>query len=860
MRPLFQTNYYMNSRKPYKKTILLSLWCIFLLISCHPDREDVTLVNTYIPSPEIVEPFSGNLQVYVSDVSNQPLEGVEVYIYDEKQISNAFGLVQFTNIQLDKNGTYVRALKDDYLFGSDKFFPAGKDNYTVIRMFPLEGLKTFQSTDAVTIAVEGGGSIDFPANSFELEQGGAYQGEVRVFAQRIATDDNDLIDIMPGALLAEDKEGKTQVLGTYGMIAVELYGTDDVPLQLVSGKVATINFPITESLEVNAPESIPLWYFDEISGLWREEGVAIKLDKAYIGEVSHFSFWNCDAPFDLISMEGRVVNNQEEGVAYAQIGIYSSLAGVAFGYTDVDGYFAGKVPKGELLTIKVFIQGCPDAVYEAEIGGFDNNVILDDIVLSSDIQTIGGYVTCLGLIEPDSEIVITTATNSYLIPTNEDGFFSFQLAESICDQEQVIEVRAIRISDNSASPVQEVALNDASNLTFEVCADCDFSVGLFTEFSSPCETEAIVNSTIENGSGSYIYEWSNGLTESTITVSTNGQYCLTVTDDLTDCEVISCTDVDVISEPISAEYTTQGISCFDNGLIVLNVSGGTPDYSFVWTGPNGFASTEQNLIGLSEIGIYACTITDVNGCIYEFEVELMEEFFTYEITILTSNNSNVICGDEIMQLEAICNNCSGQPEFFWTIPNGNSSNDQVITAIEAGLYSVELVAGNCLGFGEIEILQTEFPGPVIEVICDVDGYYFEVSGINPEHTVDVPEILTSELIMSFNSMVDQTILVQSQYQECFRVYDVQLPYAEGNPITNISEPTCGGCSDGYVEYDLDLVNGINTTVGSVAIYLEGDFESNLFDVNEAQMLPVGVYFFVILSEEGCVIYSEIVDI
>lgn len=51
------------------------------------------------------------------------------------------------------------------------------------------------------------------------------------------------------------------------------------------------------------------------------------------------------------------------------------------------------------------------------------------------------------------------------------------------------------------------------------------------------------------------------------------------------------------------------------GSINLNVSGGTPGYTFAWTGPNGFTAATEDISGL-EGGSYAITITDVNGCTF----------------------------------------------------------------------------------------------------------------------------------------------------------------------------------------------------------------------------------------------------
>lgn len=56
-----------------------------------------------------------------------------------------------------------------------------------------------------------------------------------------------------------------------------------------------------------------------------------------------------------------------------------------------------------------------------------------------------------------------------------------------------------------------------------------------------------------------------------------------------------------------------------SGMIyVESVTGGTEPYSFVWTGPNGFYSTDKDIFGLSD-GLYQLTVTDANGCTQTIE-------------------------------------------------------------------------------------------------------------------------------------------------------------------------------------------------------------------------------------------------
>ena len=51
----------------------------------------------------------------------------------------------------------------------------------------------------------------------------------------------------------------------------------------------------------------------------------------------------------------------------------------------------------------------------------------------------------------------------------------------------------------------------------------------------------------------------------------------------------------------------------NDGAINITVSGGTPTYTYSWTGPGGFSSNSQNINGLVG-GLYSVTITDLNGC------------------------------------------------------------------------------------------------------------------------------------------------------------------------------------------------------------------------------------------------------
>lgn len=61
-------------------------------------------------------------------------------------------------------------------------------------------------------------------------------------------------------------------------------------------------------------------------------------------------------------------------------------------------------------------------------------------------------------------------------------------------------------------------------------------------------------------------------------------------------------------------FPTKADSNSGTGMIyVRNVTGGTAPYSFSWTGPDGFTSTDRDIFNLKS-GTYTLVVTDVNGC------------------------------------------------------------------------------------------------------------------------------------------------------------------------------------------------------------------------------------------------------
>ena len=118
------------------------------------------------------------------------------------------------------------------------------------------------------------------------------------------------------------------------------------------------------------------------------------------------------------------------------------------------------------------------------------------------------------------------------------------------------------------------------------------------------------------GSGSYTFAFdcANFSTDDTFVGLSAGTYTVCA-EDASGC---TATWTGEVFEPEALEVTVDAIEPDANGSnsgsISVTVSGGTPDYSFAWTGLDGtFQSADEDVTGLAA-GSYSLVVTDANGC------------------------------------------------------------------------------------------------------------------------------------------------------------------------------------------------------------------------------------------------------
>ena len=242
----------------------------------------------------------------------------------------------------------------------------------------------------------------------------------------------------------------------------------------------------------------------------------------------------------------------------------------------------------------------------------------------------------------------------------------------------------VTITDqNGCIGIDEMELTVHSNPTVNIGNDTAFCSG---------------SSLTLNAGADYDYLWSSGESSQTIEVSTPNTYSVTITD------VNGCTAMDNINitENINPIVDLGNDTAFCEGNSMSLDAG--PGYSYSWsTGENG-----QSIV-INSSNIYSVTITDVNGCSNEDNIDV-NVMANPEVTL---GNNITICEDESIVLDA------QNPNMNYTWNTGASS--QKITVSSPGTYSVEVQNEiGCSDSDEIIIDQEIIIDPYFEkqkIVC-----------------------------------------------------------------------------------------------------------------------------------------------
>ncbi len=240
---------------------------------------------------------------------------------------------------------------------------------------------------------------------------------------------------------------------------------------------------------------------------------------------------------------------------------------------------------------------------------------------------------------------------------------------------------------NLGPGIANLTLTDAHG-----CKELEFflfqSTGMpIIEGSTTNTCEGLNNGTIklfvtnQNGSNDFSYHWSNGSNSSNLENLSEGNYRVTVTDNLSGC--IAEKLFHIFSIPSNGPILIEPIlhhSCSDlsgselgTGSIITDIVGGTPPFNYSWS--NGQAA--QGIYFLPP-GAYQLTVTDL--CEQEATAS-----FTIESSLPEHHNVDFtnLCEDNMVAVEIYGKN--GTPPYHFEWDNGESGTANLFN-LPSGLH------------------------------------------------------------------------------------------------------------------------------------------------------------------------------
>ena len=391
-----------------------------------------------INPPELVEGRMEDIALsgIVRDASGTPIEGVSIVSGSSVATTNTDGFFEFDQIQVvsvQNDRSVVRFSKAGY-FDVVRSMDADDDaadgaSWEVVMCKKenndFTSIKTYSSSSDQTLQA-GEMKIDMPQDGYKVDGTGAgYTGKVKSEMVYLDPNNERFAEMIPGGdLAAVRSDNSSAQLVSYGMTDLNMYAENGDKLQLKDGSKAKLTFPIPAGMDKNPPASIPLWSFNEKTGLWEEEGSAALQGNVYVGEVAHFSWVNLDDPEKQGTVYGYVKDDTGKVLPGVRLNIGQLLTSTV---TQSNGYYSHDVPANTDFCITV-----KDLYY----GGINQNVSVKvsalspgerrqvDITLPHLVRVYGKVMNERGDGIRSSVWVQTDKAKTEVLQTDKDGNFN----------------------------------------------------------------------------------------------------------------------------------------------------------------------------------------------------------------------------------------------------------------------------------------------------------------------------------------------------------------------------------------------------------------------------------------------------
>lgn len=387
-----------------------------------------------INPPELVEGRMEDIALsgIVRDASGTPIEGVSIVSGSSSATTNTDGFFEFDQIQVVSvlnDRSVVRFSKAGYFDVVRSMNAADGASWEVVMCKKenndFTSIKTYSSSSDQTLQA-GEMKIDMPQDGYKVDGTGAsYTGKVKSEMVYLDPNNERFSEMMPGGdLAAVRSDNSSAQLVSYGMTDLNMYAENGDKLQLKDGCKAKLTFPIPAGMGENPPASIPLWSFNEKTGLWEEEGSAALQGNVYVGEVAHFSWVNLDYPEKQGTVYGYVKDDTGKVLPGVRLSIGQLLTSTV---TQSNGYYSHDVPANTdfCITVKDLYYGGIDQKVSVKVPALSPGERRQvDITLPHLVRVYGKVMNERGDGIRSSVWVQTEKAKTEVLQTDGDGNFN----------------------------------------------------------------------------------------------------------------------------------------------------------------------------------------------------------------------------------------------------------------------------------------------------------------------------------------------------------------------------------------------------------------------------------------------------
>ncbi len=370
----------------------------------------------------------------VLDENRLPIENAFVQCNGKNTMTTEKGIFILNQVSAFENKTDIDITKSGY-FKSYKtiLVKNGQQQFIKTILLKKDNSQFFDAGSGGNVSFGNQLSFNFPANALIYKSSGiSYSGQAEIVVKYIEPTTNNGLLSMPGNLMGIDSNQSQKVLASYGMFVAEIYDQAGSLLQVKANEKVQMSIEIPSGMLSSASPSIPLWYFDENKEIWVEEGSATRNGNRYVGDIGHFSFWNCDAPNGFIKLEMTLVDQNNFPLSGVLVFLTNlSTNSKSPGTTDSKGWVGGMVPANSNLKMEIFTPDIcgqvPISVTTFNTSSIDQNLgnVVVSIVGPNSCRITGKLINCNQATVTDGMVYLEELEG--VVFTNQTGNFAITL-------------------------------------------------------------------------------------------------------------------------------------------------------------------------------------------------------------------------------------------------------------------------------------------------------------------------------------------------------------------------------------------------------------------------------------------------